>query len=273
MPEIITLTDADFQAVIDSPKPILVVLTNDSGIRGDFSTAFKKASDDHQDIVFAEIDVDNNPIAREHFKFGKKSVLVAVHRGEELVRRSRPWGTDVPLAIELLQNAIKNEETDDQLTDEKEELAPKTQEETPIMSDTPANIDTKPINVTDDTFEELVLNSPLPVLVDYWAEWCGPCRMVAPVLEKLAEEYAGKVRIAKVDVDSNQGLAQHFKVMSIPTIQMIKDRTIVFSQPGALPEPAFRDLIEQLIALEIPQEGEEATETTEEASEEPINES
>jgi len=267
MPDIITLTDADFKAVVDSPKPILVVLTNDVGIRGDFSIAFNKASDEHKDIVFAEIAADKNPVAREHFKFGKKTVLVTLYRGEELVRRSRPWGTDVPLAIELVQNTIKN---DDQLTDENVELEPKIQEETPIMSDTPANIDAKPITVTDDTFEELVLNSPIPVLVDYWAEWCGPCRAVAPVLEKLAEEYAGKIRIAKVDVDSNQGLAQHFQVMSIPTIQMIKERTIVFSQAGALPEPAFRDLIEQLITLEVPQEGEESAEET---TEEPINES
>ena len=76
--------------------------------------------------------------------------------------------------------------------------------------------------------------------------------MVAPILEKLAAEYAGKIRIAKVDTDANPGLSQAFRIMSIPTIMLIKQRTIVFSQPGALPEPAFRDLIDQLIALEIP---------------------
>jgi thioredoxin-like negative regulator of GroEL len=76
--------------------------------------------------------------------------------------------------------------------------------------------------------------------------------MVAPVLEKLAKEFAGKIRIAKVDVDSNPGLQQAFRIMSIPTIMLVKQRTIVFSQPGALPEPAFRELITKLIALEIP---------------------
>src|SRR5690606_26030805 len=97
----------------------------------------------------------------------------------------------------------------------------------------------------------------LPVVVDFWAEWCGPCRMVAPTFDKLAEEFAGKVRVAKVDVDANPGLAQAFQVMSIPTIMMFKQRNIVFNQAGALPEPALRDLFNQLVALEIPASDEE----------------
>ncbi|MBL8118202.1 MAG: thioredoxin [Anaerolineae bacterium] len=112
-------------------------------------------------------------------------------------------------------------------------------------------VEDKPIAVTDATFEAEVLNHNKPVLIDFWAEWCGPCRMVAPTLEKLAKEFAGQIRIAKVNVDENPGLSQAFKVMSIPTIMLVKERTIVFSQPGALPEPAFRDLIQQLIALDM----------------------
>ena len=116
---------------------------------------------------------------------------------------------------------------------------------------------TTPVAVTDETFQAEVIDYELPVLVDFWAEWCGPCRMVSPILEKMAEEYAGKVRIAKVNVDENPGLSQYFKVMSIPTIMMFKSHTIVFSQPGAFPEPAFRELLDQLVELEIPEQPEE----------------
>lgn len=265
MPEALTLTDTDFKAIVDGQNPVLLLLTTAMSLRGDFSTAFKKAiAENNSDIVFAQIDAVKNPQAAEYFSVGSKPLLVPMYAGEVLTRRTRPWGSDVPLAIDLLNSVIPKKQPVN------EEIENPIKEETSQMADTPEIIDGKPVNVTDDTFEELVLNSPIPVLVDYWAEWCGPCRMVAPILEKLAGEYAGKVRIAKVDTDANQGLAQHFKIMSIPTIMMIKDRTIVFSQPGALPEPAFRDLIEQLISLEIPKEGEgeeEADETQEKTPE------
>ena len=76
------------------------------------------------------------------------------------------------------------------------------------------------MDVTDATFQKEVVDysHELPVLVDFWAEWCGPCKMVAPIMEKMAAEFAGKVRIAKVDTDANQGLSQAFRIMSIPTI-------------------------------------------------------
>ena len=118
-------------------------------------------------------------------------------------------------------------------------------------------MDTKPVAVTDETFQAEVLDYELPVLVDFWAEWCGPCRMVAPVMDKMAEEFSGQVRVAKVNVDENPQLSQAFRVMSIPTLMMVKDKTVVFSQPGAVPEHAVRDLVQQLIALEIPEQEEE----------------
>lgn len=77
-------------------------------------------------------------------------------------------------------------------------------------------------NLTQDTFSQEVLQSPTPVLVDFWAEWCGPCKMIAPVLDELADEYEGKVKIAKVNIDHEQGIAAEYGIRAIPTLLLFK---------------------------------------------------
>ncbi len=83
------------------------------------------------------------------------------------------------------------------------------------------------ITVTEASFDEEVLNSPSPVLVDFWAEWCGPCKTIAPILDELADEYDGRVKIAKVDVDNNQGLAVKYGITAIPSLLFFKDGQVV----------------------------------------------
>jgi len=105
----------------------------------------------------------------------------------------------------------------------------------------------KPIELTDSNFEETLLGSSTPVLVDYWAEWCGPCKMVAPVLEELAEELEGKITIGKIDVDSNRDSAAKQNVMSIPTLILFKDGNPVDQRVGALTKNQLKDFINEHI--------------------------
>ncbi len=93
----------------------------------------------------------------------------------------------------------------------------------------------KPIEITDANFEEIIA-SDKPILVDFWAEWCGPCRMIGPIVEELAGEYEGKAVIAKVDVDSNPNVSAKFGIRSIPTLLVFKDGEIVDKQVGAVPK-------------------------------------
>ena len=94
----------------------------------------------------------------------------------------------------------------------------------------------KPITVTDETFEAEVIQAPLPVLTDFWANWCAPCHMIAPALEEIAAEYADQLKIAKLDVDSNPRTAMQFGVMSIPTLILFKNGQAVERLVGAMPK-------------------------------------
>lgn len=100
------------------------------------------------------------------------------------------------------------------------------------------------VHVTDDSFEQEVINSDIPVLVDYWAEWCGPCKMIAPVLEEVAESYAGKVKICKVDVDSNKESAQKYGIRGIPTLMVFKDGNNTATKVGALSKTQLEEFVD-----------------------------
>lgn len=108
------------------------------------------------------------------------------------------------------------------------------------------------IHVNDNTFEQAVLKSPVPVLVDFWAPWCAPCRAVAPALEKIAVEYAGRLRVVKVNVDDNPEWAGRYGVMSIPTLLLVSEGHVVDTQVGALPYNSLRQMVEQLPTVTNP---------------------
>lgn len=107
------------------------------------------------------------------------------------------------------------------------------------------------VNVTDQTFDTEVIGANETVLVDLWAEWCGPCRAVAPVLEELEKDYGGKLKIAKVDVDANPGTAQRFSVRSIPTLLLFDKGELVETTVGVQPKAALASLVDRYIERQV----------------------
>ncbi len=104
------------------------------------------------------------------------------------------------------------------------------------------------LEITDATFEEVVLKSDKPVMVDFWAAWCGPCRMVAPIIEQISEEYKDKAVVGKLDVDANQEFAAKYGVRNIPTVLIFQNGEIVGRQVGVAPKTTYAEALDSLLA-------------------------
>lgn len=103
------------------------------------------------------------------------------------------------------------------------------------------------LEITDSNFEELVLKSDKPVMLDFWAVWCGPCRMIAPIVEEMSQEYDGKALIGKVDVDSNPNVAIKYGIRNIPTVLFVKNGEVADKQVGAAPKQVFASKLNALL--------------------------
>lgn len=109
----------------------------------------------------------------------------------------------------------------------------------------------KPQAVTEQTFDAEVLKSQTPVLVDFWATWCGPCRMIAPIVEQLADEYDGKLKVAKLDVDENGGIAAKYSIMSIPTLGIFRGGELIERIVGYMPKEQLKKRIDAALTSRV----------------------
>ncbi len=222
--------DQSFERVLRAGLPVLALFSAGAPDAAMEDALKQIAKSEVGKMIVAKIRADENPTLVQRFSLRAPTVITFKNENESS-RAEMPLAADVRAHAEFLLGRAPSPES------------PPPQRAEPTQ--TASNV---PLHVTDATFGREVLNAPLPVMVDFWADWCGPCHRIAPSLEKLAREYAGRVRIAKLDVDHNPRTAAQYQVQSIPTLLLVKNGKIIDRLVGALPEPQLRTQVERLLS-------------------------
>jgi thioredoxin 1 len=229
----INTNDQSVDRVLANPLPVMLILNGNGVLNSTINATLEDiARAERGKLLVAKINTSDNPATAQRFAAQNGTALVTWNSGSQQARLDNPTPDQVRAAADHLLGR-----------------GPKPIQPTPAENGKRAEtrIDGHPITVNESNFEQQVLQSNQPVLVDFWAEWCGPCRMIAPTLDKLAQEYAGKLRIAKLNIDENPHLAQKYRAHSIPLLVLFKDGRPVNQLVGAHPEPNIRRIVDQAL--------------------------
>ncbi len=224
----ITTDDRSLSKVLKQSLPVVLYLYN----RPDpaLDAAFQQAAKDYAgEILVARVDAQANPETYARYDRPPLPAILTIDGGE----------------VESSAGGIRREDVEDHV-DFLRGMGPLPRE-TAAQAEARAASGTAPFPVTDKSFQRDVLDSDVPVLVDFWAPWCGPCHMVAPVLDELSRVYAGKIKVAKLNVDENRLRASQYQAMSIPMLLIFKGGVPVGKLVGAHPRPNIEHLIQQAL--------------------------
>lgn len=224
----ITTDDTNLKKVLAQKLPVVLYLFS----RPDpaLDAALSRVARDHAgELLVARVEAARNPQTYAHYNRPQLPALLTLDEGKVESRAENIRPADVDEHVDFLLGH-----------------GPKPTETT-AQAEARAASGAAPIHITDNSFQRDVLQSDLPVLVDFWAPWCGPCHMVAPTLERLAQQYAGKIKIAKLNVDQNPQSARQYQAMSIPMLLLFKGGKPIGKLVGAHPQPNIEQLIRQAL--------------------------
>jgi thioredoxin 1 len=224
----ITTNDHSIDRVLAAGQPVSLVF-KEGMVPPAMEQTMKRLAREHAgELLVVQVPAKDSPATVRRYQINRFPAVVTVRDGEVLSKAEAVSGPDLEKHAAFLLGR-----------------GPRPQPERPPngRSAQAGTVSAQPQVVTDATFDQEVLRSSQPVLVDFWAPWCGPCRMVAPTLDKLARELAGRLRVAKVNVDENPAIAQRYGIQSIPTMMVVKNGQIADRWAGALPESSLRSRV------------------------------